>query len=271
MKVFELKEVSFSYLGKFPALCEVSLEVKDGEKVAILGANGSGKSTLLRILDGLLFPKAGQVFAFGQPLSEGGLQGDFNRFFRSKVGLLFQNPDAQLFCPTVWEEIAFGPLQLDLSQVEIEGRVEDLLKLLRIEALRDRSPYELSIGEKKKVAVASVLATNPDVLLLDEPTANLDPKSVRNLIDLILEANEAGKTIIIATHDLHIVPEIADRVYILSEEKRVVAEGRPEEVLLEPEKLVQWNLVHLHKHHHKDHWHVHFHSHFLNKQSQGET
>ncbi len=228
MNVFELKNVSFSYLGRFQA---VSLKVRAGEKVAILGANGSGKSTLLRVLNGLVFPQVGEMKVFGQPLTEDGLDGAFNRFFRSKVALLFQNPDAQLFCPTVWDEIAFGPLQLGLPKDEIHQRVEDLLKLLRLEALRDRSPYELSLGEKKKVAVAAVLATNPDVLLLDEPTASLDPRSTRTLIDLLIEANEGGKTLVTATHDLHIVPEIADRVYILSEEKRDEAEGRPEELL----------------------------------------
>jgi len=261
MNIFELQDVSFSYLGRFPALRSVSLKIRAGEKVAILGANGSGKSTLLRVMNGLLFPQVGEVKVFGQPLTEDGLHGAFNRFFRSKVALLFQNPDTQLFCPTVFDEIAFGPLQLDLPKETIHQRVEDLLKLLRLEAVRDRSPYELSLGEKKKVAVAAVLSTNPDVLLLDEPTASLDPRSTRTLIDLLVEANEVGKTLVTATHDLHIVPEIADRVYIFSEEKTIVAEGRPEELLADVEQLVRWNLIHLHKHAHRDYWHAHLHEH----------
>jgi len=242
--VFEVRDLSFTYFGRFPALRDINMDVMPGEKIAILGANGSGKSTLLLILDGLLFPQKGEVKFLGQRLTEEALRDrEFNSFFRRKVGLLFQNPDAQLFSPTVWDEVAFGPLQLDLTEDEVKGRVEDTLKLLRIRELRDRPPYQLSGGEKKKVAIASFLAMNPDVLLLDEPTAGLDPRSRRDLLDLIIESHEAGKTVITATHDLNIVPEVADRVYLLDERKRIAFSGSPEEALSDPGLLHRTNLI----------------------------
>ncbi|MBI3813911.1 MAG: ABC transporter ATP-binding protein [Nitrospinae bacterium] len=261
LKIFEAKEVGYSYTGKIKALHGVSLAVEGGEKIAILGANGCGKSTFLKILDGLIFPDTGEVNAFGERLSEESLKGGFNRLFRSRVALLFQNPDAQLFSSSVRDEIAFGPLQLDLPRDEIILRVEDTMKLLRIEHLRARSPHELSIGEKRKVAIASLLTVNPDVLLLDEPTAGLDPRSTRELINILMEANEAGKTIITATHDLHIVPEIADRCYVFSEEKKIAAEGKTEDILSDMALLKECNLIHIHSHKHNEAWHSHPHGH----------
>lgn len=261
-KIFELKGVSFTYLGKFPALRDIDLEVGPGEKIALLGANGSGKSTLLQILDGLLFPQKGEVRFFGQNLTEESLKDEkFIYFFRKTVGLVFQNSDLQLFSGTVWDEISFGPIQLDLTQDEVEKRVLDVLKLMRVEDLRDRPPYQLSEGEKRKVAIGSVLSINPDILLLDEPTGGLDPKSSRELVDLIIGFHGAGKTIITATHDLHIVPEIADRIYVLDENKRIVARGKTEEILSNQDLLHNTNLIHIHKHRHKTYWHLHPHQH----------
>ena len=210
---------------------------------------------------GLIFPDTGEVSAFGERLSQESLKGGFNRLFRSRVAFLFQNPDAQLFSASVRDEIAFGPLQLELPQDEIILRVEDTMKLLRIGHLQERSPHELSIGEKRKVAIASLLTINPDILLLDEPTAGLDPRSTRELINLLTEANEAGKTIITATHDLHIVPEIANRCYVFSEEKRVAAEGKTENILSNMTLLKECNLIHIHSHKHNEAWHSHPHGH----------
>jgi len=268
LKIFEAKEVGYSYPGNIKALHGVSLAVDAGEKIAILGANGCGKSTFLKILNGLIFPNTGEVnVSFPRSawecvkLSEESLKGVFNRLFRSRVALLFQNPDAQLFSASVRDEIAFGPLQLDLPQDEIIQRVEDALMLLRIEHLQERSPYELSIGEKRKVAIASLLTVNPDVLLLDEPTAGLDPRSTRELIDLLIEANGAGKTIITATHDLHIVPEIADRCYVFNEEKMIASEGKTEAILSDMALLKECNLIHIHSHKHNEAWHSHPHGH----------
>jgi cobalt/nickel transport system ATP-binding protein len=213
--------------------------------VVLLGANGSGKSTLLRLLAGLIFPTAGRVRAFGTELAEEKLETDtFRRFFRSRVGFLFQNADVQLFSPTVAEEVAFGPLQLDLSQEEAAGRVADVLAMLGIGGLRDRSPLHLSGGEKKKVALAAMLAVNPAVLLLDEPTAALDPRSRYWFTELAGELAGAGKTFVTATHDLTLAERIATRIVVMGEDHRVVAAGPPAAVLADRELLVGANLLH---------------------------
>jgi len=156
--IFELKDVYFSYLGKYPALNGIDIKVKQGEKIAVIGANGSGKSTLLHILDALIFPDKGNIKVFGKELKEENFNNeDFSQNFRKKVGLIFQNPDIQLFCPTVKEDIIFGPLQLGMEKEEIQKRLKDITHLLDIENFLDRSPHHLSIGEKRKVAMASTL------------------------------------------------------------------------------------------------------------------
>lgn len=261
-KIFELTNVSFNYLDKFPALREINLYIEPGEKIVLLGANGSGKSTLLHILDGLLFPQEGTVKFFNQAINENSFNDEkFNAFFRKRVAFLFQNPDIQLFSSTVKDDIAFAPLQLDMSADEVKKRVDEVMKLMRIEHLKERAPYQLSLGEKKKVSIGTVLSFNPDVLLLDEPTAGLDPRSVRDVVDLIIEAHEAGKTIITATHDLHIVSEIAGRVYVLNEEKRIAASDDARNILMNEDLLHQTNLIHIHEHVHEDLWHTHTHAH----------
>jgi len=166
--VFVVEGVSYTYLDRFAAVTDVSLAVERGEKVALLGANGCGKSTLLKILDGLIFPETGTLTAFGEKVTEDALEDEqFNRGFRSRIGFIFQNSDAQVFSPTVREEIAFGPLNLGMSTEEVAGRVHDTLMMLDIAELADRAPYQLSGGEKKRVAIASVLVMNPEVLLFD--------------------------------------------------------------------------------------------------------
>jgi cobalt/nickel transport system ATP-binding protein len=260
--IFELKDVHFSYLGKYSALCGVDITIKRGERITIIGANGSGKSTLLQMLDGLIFPDEGTIKAFGIELKES-LFNDENisRDFRKKVGLVFQNPDVQLFCPTVKEDIAFGPLQLGVERTEIEKRLERLTVILDIKDLLNRSPHQLSIGEKRKVAIASTLIVDPEVLILDEPTAGLDPLTTRHIIDLLIEENLSGKTIITSTHDLHIVEEISDICYVFSHKKRIVQYGLPEVILKDTVLLQANNLVHIHGHKHKDKMHVHPHVH----------
>jgi len=260
--IFELKDVQFSYLGRFPALCGIDLEIKAGEKISIIGANGTGKSTILSLLDGLIFPDRGSIKAFGKELSETALADiDFSHFFRTKIGFVFQNPEAQLFCPTVREDIVFGPLQLGVPEKETENRLYKLTELLDIKGLLDRAPHQLSIGEKRKVAIASVLSIDPDVLLLDEPTAGLDPLTTRHIVDLILEAGAKGKTIITATHDLHIVEEISDTVYVFDRSRKIARHGPPAQVLGDFEFLNKCNLLHVHSHKHKDKTHVHPHLH----------
>jgi cobalt/nickel transport system ATP-binding protein len=256
------RDLHYRYLGRFPALDGVSLTVRAGEKVALLGANGCGKSTLLKVLDGLLFPDAGDYVAFGQPVTEDHLEDEqFSRGFRSRVGFIFQSSDAQVFSPTVREEIAFGPLNMGLSPEAVEQRVADTLEMLEIEPLAERAPYQLSGGEKKRVAIASVLAMNPEVLLFDEPTAALDPRTQQWLIELIVELNQAGKTIVVATHDLDTLPVLADRCVVFGENHRIAADGSPARILADRELLLTANLIHAHRHTHGGGNDIHAHAH----------
>ena len=262
MPLFELREVSFDYEG-IAALRGLSLSIEQGERLALVGANGSGKSTLLRLLDALCFPSSGAIVFDGQPLTAQRLQDDkFALPFRRRVGLVFQNPDVQLFNPTVFDEVAFAPLQLKWPKEELLARVEATLDLMGISQLRERPPYRLSGGEKKRVALASVIVLEPDVLLLDEPTATLDPRSQSQIIDLIQQWKGSSKTIVTATHQLEIVEDIADRVVVL-EEGKVLASGTPTEILSNHELLLRANLVHAHRHSHGSvtHSHPHIHSH----------
>jgi cobalt/nickel transport system ATP-binding protein len=254
------QNLSYRYLERFPALDGVSLRVERGETVALLGANGCGKSTLLKILCGLLFPADGAYRAFGSEVTEDTLEDEqFSAAFRSRVGFVFQNADAQVFSPSVREEVAFGPLQLGLSRQEVERRVGDVLAMLEIADLAGRAPYQLSGGQKKRVAIAAVLATNPDVLLFDEPTAALDPRSQQWLLELLVTLSRAGKTIVLATHDLDVLEWVAHRCVMLSEDHRVVREGPPAELLADTDALLAANLIHEHAHRHGQLVHAHPH------------
>jgi cobalt/nickel transport system ATP-binding protein len=245
------RALRYAYLGRFPALDGVSLDVRRGEMLALLGANGCGKSTLLKVLDGLAFPDEGTFHAFGQLVTEDNLEDEqFSAAFRSRVGFVFQNSDTQVFSPSVREEVAFGCLQLGLSVEETRDRVGDVLAMLGIEDLADRAPFQLSGGQKKKVAIASVLVMNPEVLLFDEPTAALDPRTQGWLTDLVAELNEAGKTIVYATHDLDVLRRIATRCLVFSEDHRVLHSGPPEQILDDTDLLLGANLIHAHAHTH---------------------
>ncbi len=263
MNVFSLRDVSYSYANSVVVLKDLNLDFPAGQRTVIVGANGTGKSTLLSLLDGLVFPSSGSVAAFGKALSEKALDDhDFSRDFRKRVAFVFQNPDVQLFSSTVWDEIAFGPLQLGFSREQITATVENLLAVLRIAELADRAPHTLSDGQKKKVAIASSLATDPEVLLLDEPTNGLDPRTQVWLIELLDELSRRGKTIITATHDLSIAGDIADRAIVFSEDHSVAADGRLPEIMANEDLLLEVNLIHEHAHRHGDRAHVHRHGHF---------
>lgn len=253
MEVFNVNHISYSYRDGKRALNGINLKVKEGESITIIGTNGSGKSTLLYVLDGLLEPEAGEITFFGLPKEKAFPE------LRQRISLLFQNPQVQLFSLTVWDDLSFGPAQAGLSQEEIKRRVEDIMYLLEIEHLRDSSPWNLSGGEMKKVALGTCLSINPDVLLLDEPTSGLDPRSQVELIDIIMTLREAGKTIITATHDLGIIQDISDRTIVLGEDHKILAEGEPWDILRDSETLLKANLIHKHTHRHS--WYVHEHSH----------
>ena len=195
--VFTLNGIAFSYGAGNKLFDNLNLKITGGESVCLLGANGSGKSTLLKIFCGLAFPCAGHFYAFGQEITEDLMEDNrVAQKYHRRVGFIFQNSEAQLFNTRVWDEIAYGPQQLGLSKQDISSRVEDVLNLLNLQSLAQRSPYRLSGGEKKKVAVASALILNPEVLILDEPTNGLDPKTQRWLIELLMELNKRGRTII---------------------------------------------------------------------------
>jgi cobalt/nickel transport system ATP-binding protein len=261
--IFQARDLIFRYNEQL-ALDRLSLNVKQGERLALLGANGSGKSTLLRIFNGLAFAQSGDLLFAGEALTESKLAGtEFTFRFRRRVGLVFQNPDTQLFNPTVFDEIAFGPLQLGWPKEKIREQVNQTLDTLEIAHLRHRSPHRLSGGEKKRVAIASVMILNPEVLLLDEPTAALDPKSQRQIIDLIASFSGGPKTVITATHDLDSLEEISDRC-VLFESGRIVGDGSAIEILHNIELLRRARLVPTHKHSHgpgEPHQHVHLHEH----------
>lgn len=259
--VFQVNDVHYRYQDAV-ALSGVSLTVERGEKIALLGANGSGKSTLLKMLDALIFPSQGSIKAFGEDLSEDAMRDEgLSRSFRRRVGFVFQNSDAQLFSADVWGEIAFGPLHLGLGREEVEQRVEDTLHIMGLEHLRDRPPYHLSGGEKKKVALATVLAINPDILLFDEPSAGLDPKTTSFLERLIAQLADAGKTVVTATQDLELAAGVSDRALVLGENHRLAGEGPTQQVLGDRGLLLESNLIHDHPHKHKGVEHYHPHSH----------
>jgi len=244
---FELSEVCYAYQN-VSALDGLGLSVRTGERVALLGANGSGKSTLLRLMDALYFCDRGTVKAFGEPLTEEGMQDEaVNIAFRRRVGLVFQNPDVQLFNPTVFDELAFGPLQLGWDKDRIRARVSETLATFGITHLKDRAPHRLSGGEKKRVALASVLI--------------LDPESQSAMIQFLIECRNTGRTVVTATHDLDIVDVIADRALVLAK-GRLAAEGTPSEILRDASLLRRTHLTHSHWHRHGDgeaHAHHHLH------------
>jgi cobalt/nickel transport system ATP-binding protein len=257
--IFELRDVAYEYRRGQVALAGIDLTICEGEQVALLGANGSGKSTLLKLLNGLYAPKSGELTVFGERIQNVEASAEATHRFRRRVGLVFQDPDIQLFSPTVGDDVAFGPLQLNLPLREVRERVEHALDQMEIRHLRDRAPFELSGGEKKRAAIASVLSLEPDVILLDEPTAALDPRTKWVLVNLIQQMGAAGKTVITATHELDIVPTIAHRVVVLGENRRLLADGDTATVLANDPLLIDANLIHEHLHRHATIMHAHPH------------
>ena len=263
-EIISLQHVGYSYFGKIRALADIGLSINKGEMFAVIGQNGSGKSTLLHILNGLLFPDSGTYLFKGDPVTEKSLQVQvFGMQFRSKIGYVFQNPDVQLFCPTVFDELLFAPLQLDLPMETARERAEQTLSFLGISNLKERPVYMLSGGEKKRVAIASVLTMNPDVLLIDEPLANLDPKTQTFFTELLLELNHLGKTIIFTTHHLDLIDHLQPRVAILSGDHTLRKTGTASEILNDREFLISMNLIHEHIHKHGEEVHKHYHSHYV--------
>ena len=236
--MLEVKNIKYSYNSDYQALKGVSLKVEKGEMVALLGKNGAGKSTLFLHLNGIYEPDEGKVFIDGEELKY-----DKKSLlkFRQKVGIVFQNPDDQIFAPTVEEDVAFGPLNLGLSMEEVQDRVEEALDRVGMSGFEKTAPHHLSGGQKKRVAIAGILAMKPEIMVLDEPTAGLDPQGVTNLVKLLKELNDEGITIVISTHEVDLVPDYANRVFVLVGGE-LIAEGTPKDIFSQPDILESANL-----------------------------
>lgn len=232
MSLIDIQNVSYTYAGGLHALKGVSLQIERGERVAVLGPNGAGKSTLFRLFNGLLLPSEGRVTMDGLAVEKKNLYA-----IRVKVGMVFQDSDDQLFNSTVRQEVAYGLLNKNFTEKEIDDTVAWALDVAGIAGYDKRSPHNLSGGQKKRVALASVLAMKPEVLVLDEPTAALDPHGVTSLVRLLNQINkELGITLIFASHDADIIPLLADRVYLMSEGK-IILSGTTEDVFSEKETV----------------------------------
>jgi cobalt/nickel transport system ATP-binding protein len=255
---FVVEDVAVNVGGR-EVLRELSFAITPGERVVLVGVNGAGKTTLLRLLDGLLFPCSGQVRYAGERLEARRLENDgFRRRFRGEVTLLFQNVDAMLFNPSVADEIAFGPRQLGLN--DIDGRIEHWSRLFDVERFLERPPFELSSGEKKRVALASILAVGPRVLLLDEPTAHLDPAAAAHLVDFL--GGLADVTIVASTHNLTVAEELGQRAILLAPgQPGLLYDGPTADLMRDERLLIASGLAHRHAHQHGVMQHVHFHVH----------
>ena len=219
--VLSVNDLHFSYPDGHSALKGVSLKLCSGDKVALVGPNGAGKSTLMLHLNGILGDK-GEVEVAGKRLTRDNLPA-----IRSMVGLVFQNPDDQLFSPTVFEDVAFGPLHMGLPEADVRNRVDAALEAVRMSSYRDRLSHHLSVGEKKRIAIATVLSMNPSLLVLDEPSAGLDPRARRTLINLL---RELPITMLVSTHDMKLVEELFPRTIVM-DEGRIVADGLTQDIL----------------------------------------
>ena len=260
--IFQLENTCFSYSEDRLALNNINLDILPDQRLVILGVNGSGKSTLLKLLNGLVFASSGQFRAFGHSVTEELLEkGEFATYFRSQVAMVFQDSDIQLFSPTVLEDLMFGPLQLGLSKEKAASRVSDLLEMFSIDKLKHCSPNNLSGGEKKKVAIATSLSTNPDVIMLDEPTNNLDPRTRVWLYQLLDRLANIGKTVILSTQDLELAKVFAQRIVVMDEDHKIAAVDSAEKILADRDLLLEVNLIHEHVHYHQGEAHIHPHYH----------
>lgn len=241
--MIRLENLQFSYKDKV-ALKDINIKINEGESVALIGPNGCGKSTLLKILNGILIAKKGKYIFNGDEITEKKLNDSkFSKKFHKKIGFIFQNSNAQLFCSTVYDEIAFGPRQMGTSEDVVRSRVMDCLELLDIEDIKDREPYNLSGGEKKRVAIASILSLNPEVLVLDEPLNEIDPKGKRFLRELLIKLNESGKTIICSTQEFGYIKGVFKRGIVFSENHEVIRDDDFTKILDDVEFLEENNIL----------------------------
>ncbi|MDD4162005.1 MAG: ATP-binding cassette domain-containing protein [Methanothrix sp.] len=234
MKAIEIENLVYSYPDGTRALNGVSFALEEGESVALLGPNGAGKSTLLLHLNGLLRGQ-GTVRILGREIEEHSLG-----WIRSRVGMVFQDPDDQLFMPSLEEDVAFGPQNMGLSRDKVQERVAWALQSVGLFGLSEKSPHHLSFGQRKRAAFATILSMKPKVLVLDEPTSNLDPRSKKEMVSLIRKLQSNGTTIITATHDVNLVLLLADRILLL--DRKIVAEGDVHQILCRRDLMDQLGL-----------------------------
>lgn len=234
----KLENVYFSYEGNTEILKNISLEIRKGKKTVFLGENGSGKSTLFMIMNGLLKADRGNVYLQGEKVI---YRKKNLEMLRRKVGIVFQDPEIQIFAPTVFQEVSYGPGNLGYTKERIEEVVNSVLGDMDIEELKDKPCHHLSYGQKKRVSIASVMAMSPEVLILDEPTAWLDPGNIVKMTAILERLNSGGKTIVISTHDIDFAYEIADYIYILHKGE-ILREGEKEEVFSDFEFIRRANL-----------------------------
>ncbi|UCH88736.1 MAG: energy-coupling factor transporter ATPase [Thermoplasmata archaeon] len=240
MKAIEVNNLSFKYpstTANVYSLQSIDFQAEKGKIIAILGENGAGKTTLMKHFNGILEPTTGNVLIDGVEITRKNL-----KTVRRKVGMVFQNPDDQLFSPTVAQDVAFGPMNLGLPPDEVKKRVASALNSVGMAEHGEKPPHELSTGEKKRVCFAGVLAMKPEILVLDEPTANLDPKGASDIIAIISRLNQTKNiTVVIATHNVNIVPELADEIYVMHKGK-ILKKGTPREIFQSEKLLKRANL-----------------------------
>jgi cobalt/nickel transport system ATP-binding protein len=238
MNVIETKDVSYQYPDGTSALQNVNFRAPKGKIVALLGPNGAGKSTLFLHFNGILRPSSGKILVDEKPISYE--KKELMRI-RQKIGIVFQNPDDQLFAPTVLEDVAFGPFNMGLNQDEVKKRVNEALGRVGMEGYEKKPPHHLSGGQKKRVAIAGILAMRPEIMVLDEPTSGLDPKGASQILRILYQLNQEGMSIVISTHDVDLVPLYASQVYIISD-GHIIKEGKPSEVFGDVETIRGANL-----------------------------
>ena len=231
--IIKIQDVAFEYQKDRPIFKDLSLEIESGECIGLVGSNGAGKSSLLKLLVGLNFLSSGEIHIDNQPLNDKSLKS-----IRNKIGYAFQDSDSQLFMTTVYEDVAFGPRNQGKTEAEVRSIVESSLSKVGGLALKDRVPYKLSGGEKRLVALATVLSMTPDIILLDEPTTGLDPRARRRLMNVLKELNQ---TKIIATHDMDMALDICDRIVVIHEGE-IVDSGKPEQIFINKELLTRCHL-----------------------------
>ncbi|OEC95387.1 MULTISPECIES: ATP-binding cassette domain-containing protein [Methanobrevibacter] len=234
----ETKNLSFTYPDGTKALKNVNIQIKKGEKIAIMGPNGAGKSTLFSHFNGLTEPTSGHVEIDGEKII-------FNREellkVRQKVGIVFQDPNDQLFAPTVKEDVAFGPMNLGLDYDEVKNRIAESLKMVGMSGFEDKTPHHLSGGQQKRIAIAGIVAMKPEIMILDEPTAGLDPEGVDKVLNILNNLNNEGMSIVISSHDIEMVNHFADKIFILYNGE-IIAKGNKHQIFSNKELLKKAHL-----------------------------